>query len=282
MLSYRHAFHAGNFADVYKHLVLSLLFQHLRHKDKPFRYVDTHAGAGIYDLQGDMARKNREHEGGIARLWDRPDLPEGVRDYLDAVRVFNPGGRLRHYPGSPRLARHWLRPQDHMTLCDLHSTEARALESEFHGDRQVMVQHIDGYQALKALLPPKERRGLVLIDPAFELKDERYRLLEALEEAWKRWPTGIYAIWYPLQDRPTVDWFHRRLKHTGFGKILLTELRIHDQDQPLRMNGSGMIVINPPWQLDTTLENLGPWLWRALSSSGEGGFRLEWLVGEEA
>jgi 23S rRNA (adenine2030-N6)-methyltransferase len=282
MLSYRHGFHAGNFADVFKHLVLTLLLEHLRRKDKPFRYLDTHAGAGLYDLQGEMARKNREHEGGIARLWRAPDPPEEVRGYLGVVRACNADGRLRHYPGSPRLARHFLRPRDRMTLCDLHSTEARTLQSEFAGDRQVTVQHIDGYQALKALLPPGERRGLVLIDPAYESKDERARLLTALQEAGKRWPTGIYAIWYPIQERATVDWFHRRLKHTGFTNILLAELRIYDQDQALRLNGSGMIVINPPWKLDAALEQLGPWLWQTLSPTGEGGFRLEWLSTESA
>lgn len=281
MLSYRHAFHAGNFADVFKHFVLTLLIQHLGRKITPFRYLDTHAGAGLYDFTSEMARKHREHEGGIARLWSLPQVPAELSGYLDAVRAFNPDGRLRRYPGSPHLVRCFLRPQDRMTLCELHPTEARVLRDEFSGDHQVSVQKLDGYHALKALLPPRERRGLVLIDPAYELRDERDRLLQALSEAWKRWPTGIYAVWYPVQDRPTVDWLYRRIKHTGFTKILAAELRVHAQDLPLRLNGSGMIVINPPWQLDAALQRVGSWLWQALSPSAEGGFRLQWLIAEQ-
>ncbi len=282
MLSYRHGFHAGNFADVFKHLILTQLVEALLRKEKPFCYLDTHAGAGIYDLSSAMAKKNREFSGGIARLWNRTDLPAAVHDYLAVVRSLNPTAELRIYPGSPRIVRHFLRPKDRMILCDLHSKEAQDLEQEFAGDRQTKIHHLDGYQGLKAFLPPPERRGLVLIDPAFELKDERARLLEAFAAAYKRWPTGIYAIWYPIQDKPTVDWFHRQLARTGIPKILAAELRIHDEDMPLRMNGTGMIIVNPPWQLDRQLETLGPWLWQALSPEGQGGFRQTWLAGEDA
>jgi 23S rRNA (adenine2030-N6)-methyltransferase len=280
MLSYRHAYHAGNHADVLKHLTLTLLIKSLLLKQKPICYLDTHAGAGRYDLDSEKAHKNREYETGIARLWRRTDLPEGVSDYVEAVRAFNADGVLRVYPGSPRLVRHWLRQGDRMLLCELHTKENVVLGAEFKGDRQVTVSGMDGYQALKALLPPMERRGLVLIDPAFELKDERNRLLQALQEAWKRWPTGTYAIWYPIQDLATHDWFHRQLKRSGIRKMLVAELRLFSQDLPLRMNGSGMVVINPPWHLDEQLAALGPWLHGALASGGEGGFRLQWLAGE--
>ncbi|WP_045224457.1 23S rRNA (adenine(2030)-N(6))-methyltransferase RlmJ [Methyloterricola oryzae] len=280
MLSYRHAYHAGNHADVLKHVTLTLLFKALLLKEKPVCYLDTHAGAGRYALDSEKARKNREYETGIARLWQRTDLPAGVSDYVEAVRAFNVDGVLRIYPGSPRLVRHWLRPADRMLLCELHTKENAVLGDEFKGDRQVLVKAMDGYQALKALLPPKERRGLVLIDPAFELKDERNRLLQALQEAWKRWPTGTYAIWYPIQDLATLDWFHRQLKRSGIRKMLAAELRLFSEDLPLRMNGSSMVVINPPWHLEEQLTALGPWLHGALASGGEGGFRLQWLAGE--
>jgi 23S rRNA (adenine2030-N6)-methyltransferase len=280
MLSYRHAFHAGNFADVFKHLVLTLLVKAQLRKEKPFCYLDTHAGAGRYDLASGMARKNREYVGGIGRLWDCRDAPEEVNAYLSTVRSLNAAQTLRFYPGSPRIVRHFLRPGDRMILCDLHTTDTALLRTEFAGDKQAGVHHLDGYQGLKAFLPPPERRGLVLCDPAFELKDERTRLLEALTAAWRRWPTGVYAVWYPILDRATVDWFHRQLKRSGIRKVLLAELRIFDEDVPLRLNGSGMIVVNPPWRFDEQLTRLGPWLWNVLSPEGVGGFRLEWLVPE--
>ncbi len=280
MLSYRHGFHAGNFADVFKHILLCRLVQSLLGKDKPFFYLDTHAGAGRYDLTSVMAKKNREFNGGISRLWEKADAPEAVRDYLAVVRAINPTEELQAYPGSPLFVRHFLRPADRMTLCELHSKDAEYLKEEFARDRQVSVQMLDGYHGLKAYLPPIQRRGLVLIDPAFELKDERARLLEALTEAYKRWSGGIYAIWYPIQDRQTVDWFHRQLIRSGIRNILSAELKIYDEEMPLRMNGTGMIIVNPPWQLDGQLEAFGPWLWQALSQQGQGGFKLNWLVAE--
>ncbi len=280
MLSYRHGFHAGNFADVFKHVILTRLVQSQLGKDKPFFYLDTHAGAGAYDLTSVMAKKNREFNGGISRLWERPDVPGGVQDYLDAVRAVNATADLQAYPGSPLIVRHFLRPADRMVLCELHSKDFEYLQEEFARDRQVTVQMIDGYHGLKGFLPPPQKRGLVLIDPAFELKDERARLLEAFSAAHKRWSSGIYAIWYPIQDRQTVDWFHRQLIRTGFRNMLGAELRIFDEDVPLRMNGTGMVIVNPPWQLEQQLEVIGPWLWQVLSPQGRGGFRLNWLVPE--
>jgi 23S rRNA (adenine2030-N6)-methyltransferase len=279
MLSYRHAFHAGNHADVFKHLVLTLLVRSLLHKDKPFFYLDTHAGAGRYNLNSEMARKNREYEGGIARLWNEPNPPEAVREYLAAVRTTNPGKELRWYPGSPRIVRHFLRPKDRMALCELHPTEAKLLSAEFAGDRQVRVEHLDGYQGLKALLPPPERRGLVHIDPAYELKDERRRLLDAVKEGYKRWATGMFAVWYPIQDRATADDFLRRFERLGIRKVLLAEFTVLPEEA-FRLNGSGMIVINPPWRLDEQLSGLLPWLREKLAADGQGGWRVEWLAGE--
>jgi 23S rRNA (adenine2030-N6)-methyltransferase len=281
MLSYRHAFHAGIHADVFKHLVLTLLVRALLHKDKPFFYLDTHAGAGRYDLASEMARKNREYETGIARLWHESDPPEAVRDYLAAVRITNPGRELRRYPGSPRIVRPFLRPHDRMVLCELHPNEAKVLAAEFAGDRQTRVEHLDGYQALKALLPPPERRGLVHIDPSFELKDERRRLLDAIKEAYRRWATGIFALWYPIQDRATANDFLRRFQRLGIPKTLVAEFTVLPEE-PFRLNGSGMIVINPPWRLDEQLQGVLPWLWEKLAVEGQGGWRVEWLAGEES
>lgn len=280
MLSYRHGFHAGNFADVFKHAVLCLLVQAQLRKDKPFLYLDTHAGAGRYDLGSVMAKKNREFAGGIARVWERADAPPLLQPYLDAVAAHNGADGVRIYPGSPLLVRHFLRPKDRMALCELHTKEVEYLQDTFRGDRQVTVQLLNGYSGLKALLPPPERRGLVLIDPAFELKTERGQLLEALAAAHKRFASGVYAIWYPIQDRHTLDWFRKQLLRSGIRNILAAELRIFNEDLPLRLNGTGMIIINPPWQLDEQLQTLGPWLWQALSAEGAGGFQLDWLVPE--
>lgn len=279
MLSYRHAFHAGLHADVFKHWVLTLLVRSLLRKEKPFFFLDTHAGAGRYHLASAMARKNREYETGIGRLWKTVDPPETVREYLTAVRTTNPGRDLKWYPGSPRIVRPFLRPGDRMVLCELHPADVRLLAAEFAGDRQVKVESLDGYQAIKALLPPIERRGLVHIDPAYELKDERKRLLEAVQEGYRRWATGIFALWYPIQDRATANDFLRRFRHLGIPKVLLAELTVLPEE-PFRLNGSGMLVINPPWHLDEQLNGALPWLWEKLSMEGKGGWRVEWLTGK--
>jgi 23S rRNA (adenine2030-N6)-methyltransferase len=280
MLSYRHGFHAGNHADVFKHLVLTLLVRSLLRKEKPFFYLDTHAAAGRYDLGSAIARKNREYKTGIGPLWEVKDAPEAILNYLGAARALNSDGKLRFYPGSPRIVRHYLRPGDRMALSELHPNEVKVLGEEFAGDKQVKIHHLDAYQALKALLPPSERRGLVLIDPAFELKDEWRRLLDSVKEAYRRWATGIFAVWYPIQDRATADDFLRRFKKSGIRKVLVAEFSILDPDETLRLNGSGMVIINPPWKLEEELRSLLPWLWEKLAVDGQGTWRVEWLVGE--
>ena len=274
MLSYRHAFHAGNHADVFKHLVLSLLLQSLLKKEKAFFVLDTHAGAGRYHLGSEMARKNREFAGGIERLWGLPQVPEEMGPYLEAIRTTNPGQELRWYPGSPRILRHFLRPQDRLVLSELHPGEAKEITREFAGDRQVRVEAADGYQTLKAQLPPRERRGLVHIDPAYELRDERRRVLEALADAHRRWATGIFAVWYPIQDRATADDFLRRLARLGLPKVLVTEFCVMPEEA-FRLTGSGMILVNPPWQLDEQLRHVLPWLSTQLGLGGHGTWRME-------
>jgi 23S rRNA (adenine2030-N6)-methyltransferase len=226
-----------------------------------------------------MARKNREFDAGIQRVWRQPRPPDAVKPYLAAVRTTNPGKELTWYPGSPRIVRHFLRPQDRMALSELHPTEAKLIAREFQGDRQVKVESLDGYTALKAWAPPKERRGLVHIDPAYELKNERRRVLAAVADAHQRWATGIYAIWYPIQDRGTAETFLRHVKRLGIPRILAAELTVLPEE-PFRLNGSGMFIINPPWQLDEQLKQALPWLWEVLSVQKAGGWRTWWLTGE--
>jgi 23S rRNA (adenine2030-N6)-methyltransferase len=280
MLSYRHGFHAGNAADVFKHVVLTELIAALRKKDGAFCYLDTHAGAGRYDLRSGVAQKNREFLDGIARLWGRSDAPAAVLRYLDAVRAVNDGDDLRWYPGSPLIVRHLLRAQDRMVLCELHSTEIRVLGALFAADRPVTVHHLDGYQGLKAFLPPHERRGLVFCDPPFELKGERERTVDAIHGACQRWPTGIFAIWHPIQERRETERFYRRLLSTGIRKVLRAELSTTEGESDRRLQGSGLLIINPPWQLDAQLASIVPWIWTRLSPRQEGGWSVDWLSSE--
>jgi 23S rRNA (adenine2030-N6)-methyltransferase len=279
-VNYRHAFHAGNFADVFKHVVLTLLFQALRRKETPFCYLETHAGAGRYDLGGEAAQKSGEYRDGIGRLWEWPDPPAELLPYLAAVRAVNRTTTLRFYPGSPRLARHFLRPQDRMMLCELHPEAASLLEAEFAGDRQVRVRVFDGYQGLKAYLPPEERRGLVLIDPPYEREDEFERVLTGLRAAHRRWATGMYTVWYPVKARAPVARFHRELQQSGIRKILLAELLSYPEDTAFRLNGSGMLLVNPPWRLDRVLGELLPRVLARLPHAADGRAEVAWLVPE--
>lgn len=279
MLSYRHSYHAGNHGDVLKHSVLALLLEALARKDTPYCYVETHAGVGRYDLRASEAEKTGEYLDGIARLWSLANIPAEATPYLAAVRALNPEGQLRYYPGSPRIARHLLRPQDRMVLCELHSTDFPLLKQEFAGERGISVNHQDGYQGLKAFLPPKEKRGLVLIDPSYEVKSEFDQVTTALVQAHARWPNGMYALWYPILNRASIDRLQRRLRESGLRKILFAELLVRPDDAALGMNGSGMLLINPPWQLDEKLQRLLSWLHHNLCDSN-GSWTVDWLVPE--
>jgi 23S rRNA (adenine2030-N6)-methyltransferase len=291
MLSYRHGFHAGNFADVYKHVILTVLLAALRRKAKPFVYLDTHAGAGRYDLRSEMARKNREHESGIVRLWEvarsPTPLPAAVGTFLDCVRAINPvrGGAAsspapRRYPGSPRVARQLLRPRDRMLLAELHGSEIPLLRREFAGDRQVQVFAEDGYHLLRSKLPPREHRGLVLIDPAYERRDEVAHVLQGVADGHRRFATGVFAVWYPIMPKIAVRKLQQGIAAAGIRKVLVAELCVFPDDNPLGINGSGMIVVNPPWQSDEELRAVTEWLWPVLSPQGLGRRRVEWLVPE--
>ncbi len=278
-MNYRHAFHAGNFGDVFKHLVLTLLLKSLQKKDAPFCYLDTHAGPGRYDLQSDAAQKTGEYHDGIQRLWSNHEIPHS-ENYLAAVHALNVDDVLRHYPGSPRLARFFLRPQDRMLLVEAHPEEAVKLKSEFEGDRQVIIQQQDAYASLKALLPPKEKRGLVLIDPPYESPNEFSQVIQGLRSATNRWSSGIYAIWYPIKNRPPIEAFQRSLIATGIRKILCAEFCPYPDDSAFRLNGCGMVIINPPWQLDETLQAMMTALFELLRQHAQGRTEVTWLVPE--
>ena len=278
-MNYRHIFHAGNPADVMKHAVLAMILDHLRIKPNPFCVLDTHAGIGRYDLASEPAQKTLEHQDGIARLFGKTPPHPALEPYLQAVAALNPDGLLRWYPGSPRLARTLMRSGDRLVLMELHPEDHGTLREEFAGDRQTAVHRLDAYQALKAHLPPKEKRGLVLMDPPFEQPDEYARLAEGLLTAYRRWPTGIYALWYPIKERAAVWRFHDALETSGVPKILTAELTWHPEDTHLRLNGSGLVIVNPPWRLDETLREALPALHTALPSTG-GGTSVSWLVPE--
>jgi 23S rRNA (adenine2030-N6)-methyltransferase len=283
-MNYRHAFHAGNFADVVKHAVLVRILMGLLNKPASFRVIDTHAGAGIYDLASPEASRSREWEGGIHRLSTTPTsaaVKPLLAPYLDLVAELNSAnrGRVAVYPGSPAIVRAHLRSGDRLIACELEPTAAAALTHEVGGDRRVKVIAIDGWTALKAYVPPPERRGLVLVDPPFEASDEFQKLARGLEGAHRKWPTGIYLAWYPIKNRLGPDELARRLKRTGIAKILRVEVNVAPLAETGRLAGCGLVVINPPWTLADELALLLPELARVLGGK-TGTHRLDWLARE--
>ncbi len=282
-MNYRHAFHAGSFADVFKHAVLARILNYLREKEGAFRVIDTHAGAGLYDLGGAEAKRGGEYLDGIARLLAaEPAAPVAalLAPYLDVVGALNEPGRLKIYPGSPAIARAWLRPQDRLIACELELKTESLLRRNLRGDPRIKVLEIDGWTALSAYVPPPERRGLVLIDPPFEEAADYHRLSHGLIEAHRKWATGIYALWYPIKDRGEPDALAKRLRRAGIGKLLRAELIVTPLRDPTRLNGSGLILVNPPWTLEAELSTLLPALAGILGRDGGGAFRLDWLAGE--
>ena len=249
-------------------------------KAKPFMYLDTHAGSGRYDLSHAWAQKNREFESGIGRIFDRTDCPRQVRPYLDAVREHNVDGKLRFYPGSPVLVYGLLRDNDRMVVTELNGDDCARLQSAFRARRRVQVRNMDGYQALKAFLPPKERRGLILIDSSFDRASEYQRLAEAAVAAHKRFATGVFGLWYPLMEPAAVSGFERLIVESGIRNVLRLELSVHAASWRDSLRGSAMLVINPPYGLDTIAAPMLHWLWKALSVDEEGRYSVKWLVGE--
>lgn len=280
-LNYRHAYHAGNFADVHKHAVLVALIRALQAKDAPLCYLDTHAGRGRYDLRGEQALKTLEHRDGIGRLFGAAGLPPALTDYLALVAACNAGAAvIETYPGSPLLVRQMLRADDRAILCELHEEEAAALKALFRDDARIAVHRRDGYAALGALLPPTPRRGLVLIDPPFEEQAGEFAVIEtALQTALARWPGGVYAIWYPIKRGTDVVPFHRWLTRCGCERVLAAEVLLRAPDSPLRLNGSGIAIVNPPWQIERALAPALDTLARLLGDPGAGHAELNWLAG---
>jgi 23S rRNA (adenine2030-N6)-methyltransferase len=284
-VNYRHAFHAGNFADVFKHAVLCRILHYLRGKQAPFRVIDTHAGAGLYDLTGPEASRGGEWHDGIERLLAAQlSVPVAtlLAPYLEVIGALNERGRLKVYPGSPAITRAWLRPQDRLVACELEPKAAAALARHLRGDTRIKTLEIDGWTALSAYVPPPERRGLVLVDPPFEQDSDFHRLSHGLATAHRKWATGIYALWYPIKGTSERDALAKSLRRLGVAKILRAELTVAALSDPTRLNGCGLILVNPPWTLESELSALLPALAGCLAHQAKGGFRLDWLAGEGA
>ena len=284
VMNYRHAFHAGGFADVLKHAALVRILIHLGEKPAPFRVIDTHAGAGLYDLSGGEANRTGEWRDGIGRLVAASLAPSAqalLAPYLTAVAQFSAGEKPHTYPGSPALAASQLRPQDRLIACELEPEAARMLAGHFHGDDRVKVIAIDGWMAANAYIPPKERRGLVLIDPAFEQTGEFDRLAETFIAAHRKWPTGIFMLWHPIKKRAEADAFARRLARSGIAKMLHAELSIAPPRDAERLGACGLVIASPPWKLESELAVILPALADALGRDRGGGYQLDWLAPEK-
>lgn len=277
MLSYRHAFHAGNHADVLKHFVLAELTAYLGQKDTPFYYVDTHAGAGLYSLDIGYATKLAEYVDGIGRLWERDDLPAPLAEYVKLVRAINPDGKLKAYPGSPWIAHQTLREQDRLRLFELHPADAELLHGNFRQfPRRVMLNCADGFAGIKALLPPPPRRALVLIDPSYEDKADYRNVIAALEDSLARFATGVYVVWCPQLSRPESRQLPHKLVRLGAKSWLQVSLTVREPDNDgYGMHGSGLFIVNPPWMLRNTLKEVMPYLVTVLGQGAGAGFTLE-------
>lgn len=280
MLSYRHSFHAGNHADVLKHTVQSLIIESLKEKDKPFLYLDTHAGAGRYQLSGEHAERTGEYLEGIARIWAQESVPEELKTYLEAVSALNPRGDLRFYPGSPLIAAHLLRDHDKLNISELHPSDFPLLRNEFSRDNRARVVREDGYQQLKSQLPPSSRRGFVLIDPPYELKSDYQAVVKGIQEGHRRFATGTYAVWYPVVLRQQIKRMVKDFQATGIRKILQIELAVRPDSDHRGMTASGMIVINPPWKLESQMKSVLPWLHNVLVPEGTGHTLVDWITPE--
>ncbi|PVZ68435.1 23S rRNA (adenine(2030)-N(6))-methyltransferase RlmJ [Pelagibaculum spongiae] len=284
MLSYRHSYHAGNHADLIKHLVQTLLIEKLKTKDKPFIYIDTHSGGGLYDLASEQANKTGEYHDGIAKLVNRGFSKSMPLPFAELVRELNADQKkLRFYPGSPLIAQKLLRPQDKLLLMELHSKEVEVLQKNLQGDRRTRVLNQDGFASLIGALPPKPARGMVLIDPSYELKEDYYHLVETITDSVKRWPTGTFAIWYPIlgKQRDRSGWLLRKLEKICQSNLLVAELTVDEQQPEFGMHGSGMAIINAPYQLDQNIEKhlelIHPKIAKNVDGKKLGGWKIQWI-----
>ena len=280
MLSYRHSYHAGNHADVLKHIVLTLCINSLKEKEKPFLYLDTHSGAGRYLLQSEHAEKTGEYLSGINLIWQQSETPELLNTYLSVLKRYNPFDKLKYYLGSPLIAKQLLREQDKINLTELHPTDYPLLRQEFSKDKRAKVLREDGFAQLKSKLPPESRRGIVLIDPSYEIKDDYQKIPKALLEAYKRFATGIYLIWYPVVSRTQTQKMIDEIVNLGIKKISQFEFAIKPDNNQKGMTASGMIVINPPWKLQQQMQTIMPWLKSTLDTEKMGNYLIKELVTE--
>ncbi len=280
MLSYRHIYHAGNHADILKHLVVSQICRHFIKKETPFFYLDTHAGIGQYELHSEQAQKNKEFHSGIARLLNEENLPESIEALLDIVRDMNPNDALEVYPGSPKIVDYYVRQKDKLHLCELHPNDYPTLAALFPNKRKANVVKDNGFSAVKAMLPPPQKRGFVLMDPPYEVKKDYQYVVRALEEGCQRFPQGTYAIWYPVLNRKQANDFIRDIKATGIRNILLVELCIRNTEKERGMAGSGMIIVNPPWTLEKDAADFLPILTNLLAEDNDAQYQTRWITPE--
>ena len=285
-MNYRHHFHAGNFADVMKHVLLLQILTRLNQKDKPYRYVDTHGGAGKYDLSTSAAQKSGEFLNGIHRLVKLDDsikrnAPEGVKQYLDIVEKMREGSGKGAYPGSPWFALEGMRDIDKATIFEMQRDVFQQLYFNIR-DRRAGLHERDAYEGLLGVIPPKEKRGLVMIDPPYEIERKDFpQLVELLVAAYKKWPTGVFAVWYPIKDRAMIDRFEKKMMKTGIRRQLICEVCVWPDDTPVGLNGCGLLVINPPWKFSEDADEALQWLFPHLRMSDNGGHAaVRWLVGE--
>ena len=280
MLSYRHIYHAGNHADILKHIIVSEICKHLIKKDAPFFYLDTHAGIGQYPLDSAQAQKNKEFQSGIARLLEEDDLPEAIDSLLDIVREMNPDNKLAFYPGSPKVVDYYVRQKDKLHLCELHPNDFPVLAALFPNKRKANVVKDNGFEAVKAMLPPPQKRGFVLMDPPYEVKKDYQYVVQALQEGHKRFPQGTYAIWYPVLNRKQANDLLRAVETTKIRNVLLVEMTIRDSEKERGMAGSGMIIVNPPWTLEKEAKHFLPVLTKLLAEDAHADFQVSWITPE--
>ncbi len=280
-MNYRHIYHAGNFADVFKHIVLMRVIAHLKQKDKPFFALDTHAGLGRYNLTAPQAQKTMEAAAGIGALWQAKAMPPAVQDYLDLVRSINPNPQtLTQYPGSPWIIKAMLRGADRMVANELHPEDVHMLKKNLGDDgRRIRVDNMDGYTALKANLPPDERRGIVLVDPPFEVPDEFQKMIKGLRHAYTRWATGIYALWYPIKSPADIHLFHQDIGALNIPRCTAFDFMLHPVSDTGVLNGCGMILVNAPWTLADEIQLIAPTLITHMTS-GAGALRINVISGE--
>lgn len=273
-MNYLHAYHAGNAADVFKHIVLTQILQYLKQKPTPCCYIDTHAGAPIYDLTKAESNATQEYLQGIGLLWHANSLPAEISTYLELEKNVNPDNSLQRYLGSIGLAQRLLRAEDRIIACEVQSRVYSSLKQYFVADRRVHLHQQDGFQALKGLIPPQEKRGLVLIDPPYEQQSDWEQAVTTLQHAYQKWPTGIYALWYPIKTQEHAKKLYRKIQQAQISNILKVEFCPWPADMPQRLNGSGLLIINPPWQLDAQLNQLLPILLQRLRQHSGGSISI--------